>query len=535
MSNGGGGGGSNRPSSAGTNRSSSSDPKKRAIWTTNGIQLQQTEKKETPIPQSPPGYARPKSASMGRSKSQGRYGQDESNSSDTQQTQTNHPYLINQKDRPIPTPVLGQQQQQHYQQQQQQQYPSRPNIDQYANSNDRWTSSYRLQYGGNINNGTNTPNSTSGSYSNPSTSRPYSGSSPNPTHQYYQRNGGKEVILDENISFQGINLSNTHDNSYDSGEISNNNNNNNNFNRNNNINGNMNGNTASSRIRAAINLGNQYNQQVKQKNQVVEDVVAIAKERETNTISEQQQQQQSQQQSQQQQRPSSSNSGYAEARPRMIKTIHNTTTTTPSTIQNQNITPVKINSTEADDNDGIDIDDNENNDGADEDDDIMGEGRDMEGIGTEEGGYIHKHIDSRSYGHTTNPEVSTPSLSIELGQQSSLSAHLHPNHNSIDIRNGSSSLEEIPSEYSFKLSTLPNQFCSLKEAVDLQKIILSCRGDKPTSNGPAAAALMDMYMVGKIVGVGSYGKVRAAWHRLTSSKVAIKTYDKSKLKDPEHW
>jgi len=38
-----------------------------------------------------------------------------------------------------------------------------------------------------------------------------------------------------------------------------------------------------------------------------------------------------------------------------------------------------------------------------------------------------------------------------------------------------------------------------------------------------------------VVGVGSYGKVRAAWHRLTGSKVAIKTYDKSKLKDPAHW
>ena len=46
---------------------------------------------------------------------------------------------------------------------------------------------------------------------------------------------------------------------------------------------------------------------------------------------------------------------------------------------------------------------------------------------------------------------------------------------------------------------------------------------------------MDMYMVGKVVGVGSYGKVRAAWHRLTGAKVAIKTYDKAKLKDPAHW
>lgn len=44
-----------------------------------------------------------------------------------------------------------------------------------------------------------------------------------------------------------------------------------------------------------------------------------------------------------------------------------------------------------------------------------------------------------------------------------------------------------------------------------------------------------MYMVGKVIGVGSYGKVRVAWHRLTGAKVAIKTYDKAKLKDPSHW
>ena len=52
---------------------------------------------------------------------------------------------------------------------------------------------------------------------------------------------------------------------------------------------------------------------------------------------------------------------------------------------------------------------------------------------------------------------------------------------------------------------------------------------------PSSTAVMDMYMVGKVVGVGSYGKVRAAWHRLTCAKVAIKTYDKAKLKDPAHW
>lgn len=481
-------GGSNRPLSAGTNRSSS-DQKKRSNW--NGAQTQPipAEKNETQVPISPPGYARPKSASMGRSKSQGtstRYSE-ENSSIPLQPQPASHvpqPYL-NQKDRTNPAPVLNGRQSSAENSQFPQQ-PARPNVDQYANPNDRWTSTYRLQYG--------LPTSGAAA-SNGTAVRPHSGSS-NP--QLYQRNGGKEVILDENISFQGINLANNAQvTSFDSGGG---------------VPQGTNGNTASSRIRAAINLGNQYNQQVKQKTQVIEDVVAVTKEREAAFI------------------PSNSGAvqqsatGYAEMRPRMIKSP----TPPQSTKSNRH------NETETTDHDdGIDIDDHEQN-MDDEDDDIMGEGREMEGIGTEEGGALHKY-DSRSYGHTTNPEVSTPSLSIELGQQSSLSAHLHHNHNSIDIRNGSSSLEEIPAEYNFKLSTLPNQFCSMKEAIELQKIIISCRTEKPPVNGPAAAALMDMYMVGKIVGVGSYGKVRAAWHRLTSSKVAIKTYDKSKLKDPEHW
>ena len=84
------------------------------------------------------------------------------------------------------------------------------------------------------------------------------------------------------------------------------------------------------------------------------------------------------------------------------------------------------------------------------------------------------------------------------------------------------------------LVTVPNQFCSVNEALDLRKLLLLSHG---TRGGivPSSTQVMDMYMVGKVIGVGSYGKVRAAWHRLTGNKVAIKTYDKAKLTDPAHW
>ena len=87
---------SHRPSSAGANRPSNTDNmKKRTIWTPNGIQTQYVERKESTQPSNPPGYARPKSASMGRSKSQGKY------SSGT------HDEIPIEK--PVPTPVLNRQ------------------------------------------------------------------------------------------------------------------------------------------------------------------------------------------------------------------------------------------------------------------------------------------------------------------------------------------------------------------------------------------------------------------------------------------
>lgn len=128
--------------------------------------------------------------------------------------------------------------------------------------------------------------------------------------------------------------------------------------------------------------------------------------------------------------------------------------------------------------------------------------------------------DSRSH-----PEVSTttPSQSLELGANSV----------GVDIRNGS--LDSLTEEIvDIGITTVPNQFCSVRDALELKKLLLMSKGSRG-GIVPSSTAVMDMYMVGKVVGVGSYGKVRAAWHRLTGSKVAIKTYDKSKLKDPAHW
>ena len=148
---------------------------------------------------------------------------------------------------------------------------------------------------------------------------------------------------------------------------------------------------------------------------------------------------------------------------------------------------------------------------------VMGVEDAMEGgLGTED----DDEMDGRPIHETrSHPEVSLPSSSLEFN---------------VDVRN--SSLDSFPNDRAavhLGLSSLPNQYCSIAEALDLRKIIVASKHKSGAMT--SSTAVMDMYMVGKVVGVGSYGKVRAAWHRLTASKVAIKTYDKAKFKDPAHW
>ena len=45
----------------------------------------------------------------------------------------------------------------------------------------------------------------------------------------------------------------------------------------------------------------------------------------------------------------------------------------------------------------------------------------------------------------------------------------------------------------------------------------------------------EFYKFGKVLGQGSFGKVRLAWHKLTGARVAVKSYEKERLKEPSHW
>lgn len=125
---------------------------------------------------------------------------------------------------------------------------------------------------------------------------------------------------------------------------------------------------------------------------------------------------------------------------------------------------------------------------------------------------------------TPHPEIS-----------STLSSSTHKQHG-IDVRS-SNSLDDFPDDLinvDVGLSTIPNKYCTIREAIELKKLLILSKGSRG-GIVPSSSAVMDMYMVGNVIGVGSYGKVRSAWHRLTGGKVAIKTYDKSRLKDQSHW
>mgnify|MGYP003385839925 FL=1 len=134
-------------------------------------------------------------------------------------------------------------------------------------------------------------------------------------------------------------------------------------------------------------------------------------------------------------------------------------------------------------------------------------------------------------GRSTNSGVIDNSASRTHPEVSTI-ADLAGGTVSMDIRSVDSNYLQ---ERGIGITTVPNQFCSVAEAMELRKLLMMSNNNVRGGMVPSSTAVMDMYMVGKVIGVGSYGKVRAAWHRLTGSKVAIKTYDKAKLKDPAHW
>ena len=63
-----------------------------------------------------------------------------------------------------------------------------------------------------------------------------------------------------------------------------------------------------------------------------------------------------------------------------------------------------------------------------------------------------------------------------------------------------------------------------KERERLRKLV--------TSSTWAGRGAPDMYVIGKILGQGSFGTVRLAHHKITGHKVAIKTYEKARMSKP---
>ena len=69
-----------------------------------------------------------------------------------------------------------------------------------------------------------------------------------------------------------------------------------------------------------------------------------------------------------------------------------------------------------------------------------------------------------------------------------------------------------------------------REMVLKQRLIESV--SSPSFSGKSTT---DFYGFGKVLGQGSFGKVRLAWHRLAGTQVAIKSYEKSKMTEEHHW
>eukprot|EP00903_Cladosiphon_okamuranus_P012027 g11292.t1 len=69
--------------------------------------------------------------------------------------------------------------------------------------------------------------------------------------------------------------------------------------------------------------------------------------------------------------------------------------------------------------------------------------------------------------------------------------------------------------------------CSPQERLYLRRLMLDLQG--------SARSSLDFYRLGKVVGEGSFAQVRVAWHKLTGQRVAVKTYEKAKIKDENQW
>lgn len=76
-------------------------------------------------------------------------------------------------------------------------------------------------------------------------------------------------------------------------------------------------------------------------------------------------------------------------------------------------------------------------------------------------------------------------------------------------------------------ATTPVATCSAEQKEYLQRLLVASASHR--------RGVPDLYGFGKVIGVGSFGTVRLAHHKLTGQRVAVKTYERSKMKDPQQW
>ena len=97
---------------------------------------------------------------------------------------------------------------------------------------------------------------------------------------------------------------------------------------------------------------------------------------------------------------------------------------------------------------------------------------------------------------------------------------------SLEQQRSSESTTIVHKSAASNLTNLSHKFCSAAELQYLQNVM--------ASGNLKGRSTTEFYTIGKVVGVGSFAKVRLAWHKLTGQAIAIKTYEKSKMKDASH-
>lgn len=96
--------------------------------------------------------------------------------------------------------------------------------------------------------------------------------------------------------------------------------------------------------------------------------------------------------------------------------------------------------------------------------------------------------------------------------------------------NGGSSASQASSAATSDATTLDEEARAQHEWQQRQR--LKRLVASPSFDGRATT---DFYKFGKVLGQGSFGKVRLAAHRLSGVRVAVKSYEKAKLQNPSHW